>query len=86
MTGARLVKGGALIDRTRPLKFRFDGRELEGFYGDTLASALIANDIAVVSRSFKRRRPRGVARRAAGIGARVSPRPTPSCNWARARG
>ena len=60
MTGARLVKGGALIDRTRPLKFRFDGRELQGFRGDTLASALIANDIAVVSRSFKRRRPRGV--------------------------
>jgi methylglutamate dehydrogenase subunit C len=55
----RLTKGG-LIDRSRKLAFRFDGREFEGFGGDTLASALLANDISLVGRSFKYHRPRGV--------------------------
>jgi len=54
----RLAKGG-LIDRGRKLAFRFDGRELEGFGGDTLASALLANDIRLLGRSFKYHRPRG---------------------------
>ncbi len=44
----------------RPLRFRFDGRAYEGFEGDTLASALLANDVALVGRSFKYHRPRGV--------------------------
>jgi sarcosine oxidase subunit alpha len=51
---------GGLIDRTRPLRFRFDGRSLQGYAGDTLASALLANGIHLVGRSFKYHRPRGI--------------------------
>ncbi|MGL4310749.1 MAG: sarcosine oxidase subunit alpha family protein [Paracoccaceae bacterium] len=54
------VSGGTSIDRTRPVSFSFDGRSYQGFYGDTLASALIANDVRVVGRSFKYHRPRGI--------------------------
>ncbi|GMG80799.1 sarcosine oxidase subunit alpha family protein [Paralimibaculum aggregatum] len=56
----RLEKGGRLIDRSQPLGFRFNGRDLEGFEGDTLASALLANDRVLVGRSFKYHRPRGI--------------------------
>ncbi len=56
---SRLSKGG-LIDRSSPLAFAFDGRALSGFAGDTLASALLANDIKLVGRSFKYHRPRGI--------------------------
>ena len=56
---SRLSTGGT-IDRTRPLAFSFDGRRLSGFAGDTLASALIANDVQLVGRSFKYHRPRGI--------------------------
>jgi heterotetrameric sarcosine oxidase alpha subunit len=59
MTGFRLDKGG-LIDRTAPLDFTFDGKAFAGFSGDTLASALIANDVHLMGRSFKYHRPRGV--------------------------
>ena len=55
----RLPHGGR-IDRTRPLAFTFDGEPFEGFAGDTLASALIANGVSLVGRSFKLRRPRGI--------------------------
>jgi sarcosine oxidase subunit alpha len=55
----RLARGGR-IDRTRPLAFRFDGRALEGYAGDTLASALLANGVHLVGRSFKYHRPRGI--------------------------
>ena len=55
----RLAEGGA-IDRTRSLTFRFDGRTLEGHPGDSLASALLANGIHLVGRSFKYHRPRGI--------------------------
>lgn len=55
----RLVKGGR-IDRSRPLRFSFDGMQLSGFAGDTLASALLANGVRVVGRSFKYHRPRGL--------------------------
>ncbi len=55
----RLPRGGR-IDRSRPLAFSFDGKACEGFAGDTLASALIANDVSLVGRSFKLRRPRGI--------------------------
>jgi sarcosine oxidase subunit alpha len=51
---------GGLIDRTSLLRFRFDGRELTGHPGDTLASALLANGVRLVGRSFKYHRPRGV--------------------------
>ena len=55
----RLDQGGR-IDRTQPLSFSFNGKTCEGFAGDTLASALIANDVSLVGRSFKLRRPRGI--------------------------
>lgn len=55
----RCEKGG-LIDRSRPLRFRFDGKEYTGFAGDTLASALLANGVRVTGRSFKYHRPRGL--------------------------
>src|ERR1700757_5014362 len=51
---------GAWIDRTRPLSFFFNGRAYSGFSGDTLASALLANGVRLVGRSFKLHRPRGV--------------------------
>ncbi len=44
----------------RPLAFRFDGRAYVGREGDTIASALLANDVRIVGRSFKYRRPRGI--------------------------
>lgn len=55
----RLAQGGR-IDRTRTLRFTFDGRAYEGHPGDTLASALLANGVRFVGRSFKYHRPRGV--------------------------
>ncbi|TPK89190.1 sarcosine oxidase subunit alpha family protein [Mesorhizobium sp. B2-4-17] len=60
MTASRLTIGGSAIDRSRPIRFSFDGTSVEGFAGDTIASALLANDIAVVGRSFKYHRPRGI--------------------------
>lgn len=59
MTAYRLTTGG-LVDRSAPLDFRFDHRNLTGFSGDTLASALLANDQLLVGRSFKYHRPRGI--------------------------
>jgi sarcosine oxidase subunit alpha len=59
VSGRRLASGG-LIDRGRPLSFTFEGRRLSGFEGDTLASALLANGVSVVGRSFKYHRPRGL--------------------------
>ena len=54
----RLPNGG-LIDRSQTLEFEFNGRRFSGYQGDTLASALMANGIDVISRSFKYHRPRG---------------------------
>ncbi len=51
---------GGRIDRRRPLRFTFDGVEYGGFHGDTLASALVANGVNLVGRSFKYHRPRGI--------------------------
>lgn len=59
MTGFRLPAGGS-IDRSQVLRFTFDGRPYEGFAGDTLASALLANGVMLFGRSFKYHRPRGV--------------------------
>jgi sarcosine oxidase subunit alpha len=55
----RLARGG-LIDRSKPVRFSFDGETLAGHHGDTLASALLANGIRLVGRSFKYHRPRGI--------------------------
>lgn len=55
----RLPQGGR-IDRRRPLQFRFNGRSYQGLEGDTLASALLANGVSMVARSWKYHRPRGI--------------------------
>jgi sarcosine oxidase subunit alpha len=55
----RLASGGS-IDRSRPLVFTFDGLDYQGYAGDTLASALIANGVRLIGRSFKYHRPRGI--------------------------
>lgn len=59
MTARRLQNGGR-IDRSTPLTFTWDGKPLSGFQGDTLASALMANNERVLGRSFKYHRPRGI--------------------------
>jgi sarcosine oxidase, subunit alpha len=56
----RLETGGTWIDRSKPLRFTFDGAEYEGFEGDTLASALLANGVVGGFRSPILGRPRGV--------------------------
>lgn len=56
----RLSKGGRLIDRQKAVEFSFNGKTMYGFAGDTLASALLANDQMLVGRSFKYHRPRGI--------------------------
>jgi sarcosine oxidase, subunit alpha len=53
------VEGLGEVDRSRPLKFTFDGAVYEGYEGDTLASALLANGVRLVGRSYKYHRPRG---------------------------
>ena len=47
------------IDQTVRISFKFNGKKLFGYKGDTLASALLANNIHLVGRSFKYHRPRG---------------------------
>ena len=59
MTAYRLSTGG-LVNRSRPLSFKFDGKDMKGLEGDTLAAALLANDQLLVARSFKYHRPRGI--------------------------
>ena len=59
MSQFRTASGGR-VDRARRLKFTFDGRSFEGAQGDTLASALLANGVHLVGRSFKYHRPRGI--------------------------
>jgi methylglutamate dehydrogenase subunit C len=54
------IDGKGLIDRTKPVRFRFDGKDYAGYKGDTLSSALMANGVRLVGRSFKYHRPRGV--------------------------
>ncbi|WP_372604094.1 sarcosine oxidase subunit alpha family protein [Actibacterium sp.] len=56
----RLKHGGRLIDRSAHESFSFNGRQMMGFAGDTLASAMLANDQMLMGRSFKYHRPRGV--------------------------
>src|SRR3954469_24965405 len=55
----RLALGGR-IDRAKPLRFMFNGQAYQGYAGDTLASALLANGVRLVARSFKYHRPRGI--------------------------
>lgn len=60
MSQSHRLSSGGLIDRAKPLSFKFDGKTYQGFAGDTLASALLANDVQLVARSFKYHRPRGI--------------------------
>ncbi|MEM8750699.1 MAG: sarcosine oxidase subunit alpha family protein [Pseudomonadota bacterium] len=63
MSGFRLNSRdgvGTLLNTGRAVNFTFDGKPYQGFEGDTLASALIANGVSIVARSFKYHRPRGV--------------------------
>ena len=59
MSRSMRIKGG-LIDRSAPLNFSFNGHDYHGYAGDTVASALLANDVHLVARSFKYHRPRGI--------------------------
>ena len=54
------VASGGLVDRARALNFTYDGIGYQGYAGDTLASALLANGVHLVGRSFKYHRPRGI--------------------------
>ena len=56
----RLQTGGRLLNKDVPLNFTFNGRKMQGYEGDTLASALMANNQMLMGRSFKYHRPRGV--------------------------
>ena len=55
----RLPTGGRIM-RDQPLDFRFDGKSYQGLVGDTLASALLANGVTLIGRSFKYHRRRGI--------------------------
>jgi len=59
MPGDRMTSGGR-IDRSQPVNFTFNGRSYQGYAGDTLASALLANGVRLTARSFKYHRPRGI--------------------------
>ena len=54
------TRSGGRIDRARPVRFFFDGVAYQGQAGDTLASALLANGVHLVGRSYKYHRPRGI--------------------------
>jgi len=54
------VAGKGLIDRSKRVSFKFDGTSYEGFAGDTVASALLSNEVRLMGRSFKYHRPRSV--------------------------
>ncbi|WP_299040949.1 sarcosine oxidase subunit alpha family protein [uncultured Tateyamaria sp.] len=56
----RLATGGRLLNKDAAVRFTFNGQQMRGFEGDTLASALLANDQMLVGRSFKYHRPRGI--------------------------
>ncbi len=56
----RLATGGRLLNKSKPVGFTFNGKQMRGYAGDTLASALLANDQMLVGRSFKYHRPRGI--------------------------
>ena len=57
--GVNRIAGGSQVDYRKPIGFEFEGQRYEGLAGDTIASALAANDVWLLSRSFKYHRPRG---------------------------
>ena len=60
MSQERRLGTGGRVDRAAPLEFSFNGKAYQGYQGDTLASALIANGVVEVGRSFKYYRPRSI--------------------------
>ena len=60
MNSHRINRPNTRIDTAKPLSFTFDGKPYQGFAGDTLASALLANGVRMLARSFKYGRPRGI--------------------------
>jgi len=56
----RRSDSGGRVDRLKTIRFTFDGVSYTGHAGDTLASALLANGVSLLGRSFKYHRPRGV--------------------------
>jgi sarcosine oxidase subunit alpha len=60
MTGSFRTEAGGRLKRSETIDFSFDGKHMKGYAGDTLASALIANGVHLVARSFKYHRPRGI--------------------------
>ncbi|UTW00981.1 sarcosine oxidase subunit alpha [Marinomonas rhizomae] len=60
MSQKNRLQNGGRIDRSQPLTFTYNGKKFEGFAGDTLASALLANGVDIIGRSFKYSRPRGI--------------------------
>ncbi|WP_028300089.1 sarcosine oxidase subunit alpha [Oceanospirillum beijerinckii] len=60
MTQKNRLQSGGRIDRSKPLTFTYNGKQYKGYQGDTLASAMLANGIDVIGRSFKYSRPRGI--------------------------
>lgn len=60
MSQKNRLQSGGRIDRSKPLTFTYNGKQYEGFAGDTLASALLANGVDLIGRSFKYSRPRGI--------------------------
>ena len=59
------ITSGGLFDRSKEISFIFNGKKYNGYKGDTLASALLANGVHLIGRSFKYHRPRGII--AAGV-------------------
>ena len=59
MTQSFRLESGGLINRDKKISFKFNGKNYFGYEGDTLASALIANGVHLIGRSFKYHRPRG---------------------------
>ncbi|MCY0967311.1 sarcosine oxidase subunit alpha [Parathalassolituus penaei] len=60
MSQTNRLSSGGLIDRRKPLSFQYNGKQYQGYEGDTLASALLANGVDIIGRSFKYSRPRGI--------------------------
>ncbi|TNE35586.1 MAG: sarcosine oxidase subunit alpha [Alphaproteobacteria bacterium] len=60
MTGSHRTQAGGRIDRQKKINFTFNGKSYVGMEGDTLASALLANGVHLLGRSFKYHRPRGI--------------------------
>jgi sarcosine oxidase subunit alpha len=59
MTQTFRLENEGLVNRNKPIDFIFNGKKYTGYEGDTLASALLANGVHLIGRSFKYHRPRG---------------------------